>query len=315
MALVLVRGNLTLVYRLSAALAGLLFVASLIGLTFGWSGLYDAYPASLAGLIGQDMVTLAVGLPVLLAAMWLARSGSVAGLLLWAGALFYFAYSYYFFLIGGFNALFLVYTAIVATSLYALLTLLFRIDAEGLRARFADRAPVRRVATFFVVTALLFAVMWGGLSAASALTGTTPGPVVHLVVAIDSAVLLPLLFWGGVKLWRRESWGYLLGGLLLTKATMTGFSLAFTSTLALWWARTVDPFELFLALLFGGMALAGMTLLISYLRSATTQHRDAALAGQHLWQWRSRRSPRRAKVRNGPSSGSHAATCAPSTSE
>lgn len=263
-----VKGNLTFIYRLSGVLVGLLVVASLIGLRFGWSGLYDSYPATLAGLVGQDMVTLAVGLPLLLGAMWLTRRGSTAGLLVWSGALFYFAYSYYFFLVGGFNELFLVYVAIVATSLYALLALLFHIDAEALSAQFGKRGPVRRAASFLVGTALVFAVMWGGLSIASALAGTTPDPVVHLVVAIDGAVLLPLHFFGGLKLWRQESWGYVLGGLLLTKATATGLGLAFTSTLAMWWAGTVDPFEVFLAVLFGLMALVGLALLIPYLRSA-----------------------------------------------
>lgn len=266
-----IKGNLTFVYRLSGLLAGLLLMASLAGLGFGWRGLYDAYPASLAALVGQDIVTLAVGLPLLLGAMWLTRRGSGGGLLLWAGVLFYFAYSYYFFLVGGFNALFLIYVAIVATSLYALLALLFRIDADALGAEFADRAPVRRTAVFFVVTALLFVVMWGGLSVASVLAGTTPGLVVHLVVAIDGAVLLPLLLFGGLKLWRREPWGYVLGGLLLTKATATGFTLAFTSTLAMSWASSVDPFQIFLAVLFGVMALVGLALLVAYLRSRATR--------------------------------------------
>jgi hypothetical protein len=271
-----VKGNLTFVYRLSGVLAGLLFVASLIGLGFGPSGLYDAYPAALAGLIGQDIVTLAAGLPLLLAAMWLTRRGSAGGLLLWAGALFYFAYSYYFFLVGGFNALFLVYVGIVSTSLYALLALLFRIDADALKAEFADRAPVRRTATFFVVTASLFIVMWGGLSVASVVAATTPDPVVHLVVAIDGAVLLPLLLFSGLKLWRREPWGYVLGGMLLTKATTTGFTLAFTGTLAMWWAGSLDPFQVFLAALFAVMAMVGLVLLIPYLRSTTTRLPAAA---------------------------------------
>jgi len=256
-------------------LAGLLFVASLVGLGFGPSGLYDAYPAALAGLIGQDIVTLGGGLPLLLGAMWLTRRGSAAGLQLWAGILFYFAYSYSFFLVGGFNALFLVYVGIVSTSLYALLALLFRIDADALTAEFADRAPVRRTATFFIVTASLFVVMWGGLSVASILAASTPDPVVHLVVAIDGAVLLPLLLYGGLKLWRREPWGYVLGGMLLTKATATGFTLAFTSTLAMWWTGSVDPFQVFLAVLFGLMAVVGLALLVPYLRSTTT-HRSAA---------------------------------------
>ena len=264
-----INGNLTAVYRLSGLLAALLLLASGVGLGFGSRGLYEAYPASLAAMVGQDIVTLVLGLPLLLGAVWLTRRGSGAGLLLWAGVLFYFAYSYYFFLVGGFNALFLIYVAIVATSLYALLALLFRIDADALAAEFRERAPVRRTAVFFIVTALLFVVMWGGLSLASALTGATPGAVVHLVVAIDGAVLLPLLLWSGLKLWRREAWGYVLGGLLLTKATLTGLTLAFTSTLAMSWAGAVDPFELFLATLFGVMALVGLPLLVLYLRGSS----------------------------------------------
>lgn len=271
-----IKDYLTFVYWLSGLLAGLLVVASLLGLIFGSSGLYDAYPAALAGLIGQDMVTFAIGLPLLLGAMWLTRRGSTGGLLLWGGVLFYFAYSYYFFLVGAFNALFLVYVAIVATSLYALLALLFRIDPDALKAEIADRAPVRRTATFFVVTASLFMVMWGGLSVASVVAATTPDPVVHLVVAIDGAVLLPLLVFGGLKLWRREPWGYVLGGLLLTKATATGLTLAFTSTLAMWWAGSVDPFQVFLAALFAVMAVVGLALLVPYLRSTTTRLPAAA---------------------------------------
>ena len=271
-----VRDNLTFVYRLSGLLAGLLIISSLIGLIYGSSGLYDSYPATLAGLIGQDVVSLAMGLPLLLGAMWRARRGSASALLLWAGVLFYFTYSYYFFLVGAFNDIFLIYVAIVATSLYALLTLLFRIDAHALKAEFSDRAPVRRTATFFVVTGFLFIVMWGGLSLASVLAATTPDPVVHLVVAIDGAVLLPLLVFGGMKLWRREPWGYVLGGVLLTKASTTGFTLAFTSTLAMWWAGSVDLFQLFLAALFAVMALVGLVLLVSYVRSTTTRPPAAA---------------------------------------
>ena len=67
-----------------------------VSLLYGGHGLYEPYPASLAGLVGQDAITLAVGLPLLLASMWLTVRGSTSGLLLWTGTLFYFAYSYYF---------------------------------------------------------------------------------------------------------------------------------------------------------------------------------------------------------------------------
>ena len=61
----------------------------------------------------------------------------------------------------GFNALFLVYIAIVSASLYDLLSLLFAIDAEALKARFGARTPTRFVGGFFVGISLLFVLMWG----------------------------------------------------------------------------------------------------------------------------------------------------------
>jgi len=45
----------------------LLLISSVVGLLYGSRGLYGPYPASLAGLVGQDIVTLVVGLPLLTA--------------------------------------------------------------------------------------------------------------------------------------------------------------------------------------------------------------------------------------------------------
>jgi hypothetical protein len=71
---------------------------------------------------------------------------------------------------------------------------------------------------------------------------------------------------GGTKLWRGAAWGYALGGVLLTKATLTGLTLAFTTALGGVWAGTLDPFNAFLLVLFGLMGLIGFGLLLSYLR-------------------------------------------------
>lgn len=261
------KNKLTFAYAVSGLLSVLLIFSSVAGLLYGGGGLYDPYPASLAALIGQDAVTLAVGLPLLLASMWLTSRGSTRGLLLWTGTLFYFAYSYYFYVIGGFNTLFLIYVAIVSTSLYGLLHLLFNIDPEALKARFGPRAPTRLSGGFMVGYALLFAAMWIGLSLSSVAAGTRPDEVFHTVVAIDLTVLLPLLFFGGLRLWRREPWGYVLGGLLLTKLVISGFTLAFTTALGAWWAQEVAPFDAFLFVLFAAMMAGGLTLLVLYFRS------------------------------------------------
>jgi hypothetical protein len=191
-----VKNKLTLAYALSGSLAVLLVVSSVAGLLYGSRGLYEPYPASLAGLVGQDIVTLVVGLPLLFASVSLTARGSARGLLLWAGALFYFAYSYYFYVTGGFNALFLVYIAVVSASLYGLLSLLFNTDPEALKARFGTGTPTRLVSGFLVGYSLLFAFIWVGLTLSTLAAGMRLDELTHAVIAIDCTVLLPLLFFG-----------------------------------------------------------------------------------------------------------------------
>ena len=262
-----VKSRLSLAYALSGLLAVLLLISSVVGLLYGSRGLYGPYPASLAGLVGQDIVTLVVGLPLLIVSIWFARRYSTSGLLLWAGALFYFAYSYYFYVTGGFNALFLVYIAIVSASLYGLLSLLFNIDPQALKTLFNPRTPTRLISGFLVGYSLLFALMWVGLTFSTLVAGTQLDEVTHAVIAIDCTVLLPLLVFGGLLLWRRRPWGYVLGGFLLVKMATTGFTLAFTTALGAWWARGIDPFNAFLFVLFALMATGSVALLVPYLRS------------------------------------------------
>jgi hypothetical protein len=216
--------------------------------------------------MGQDVITLVVGLPLLSASAWLTRRDSASGLLLWTGALFYFAYAYYFYVIGGFSALFLIYIAIVSASLYGLLSLLFNIDPVALKARFGAGTPTRLVSGFLVGYSLLFAFMWVGLTLSTLAAGRQLDGVTHAVIAIDSTVLLPLLFFGGLLLWRRMPWGYLLGGLLLVKMATTGFTLAFTTALGAWWAQEIDTFDAFLFVIFALMAMGSLALLVPYLR-------------------------------------------------
>ncbi|MGH2380693.1 MAG: hypothetical protein ACRDG7_05675 [Candidatus Limnocylindria bacterium] len=259
--------DVRLVYWLSLALAGLLAAAAVTGLLYGMRGLYEPYPASQPGIIGQDIVMLAGGVPLLLVSMWLTRRGSLVGIFLWAGTLFYAAYTYYFMAVGAFNALFPIYVAIVALGTYGLLALLFRVDTQTLARRLSDTAPRRATAGFFFVIVGLFTLTWGGLVVSTVAQGAELNPVQHLVVAIDGAILLPVLFYAGVQLWRGAASGILLGGMLLVKSAATGLTLAFTGAFAMWWNRAFDPFEAFLIVIFGTMTISAVVLLLLYPRS------------------------------------------------
>jgi hypothetical protein len=261
------RNSLTLAYTLSGLLGVLLPVSAVTGLLYGSSGLYASYPADLAGLVGQDAVALAIILPLLALSTWLTARGSLRGLMLWAGVLFWVAYYYFFYVVGGFNALFLVYIGMVSASLYALLSLLFSIEPDAFKARFDASVPARLIGGFTIAVALLFALMWCGMILANLAAGTRPPEVNREVIIIDLTVMLPLLFFGGIRLWRRAPWGYVLGGLLLIKTALSGLTLAFTTALGAWWAGSVDPFQAFLFVLFALMMFGALALLVPYMRS------------------------------------------------
>jgi len=258
---------LRLPYRLTLILGGLLGASAIAGLSAGLSGLYQAYPASEAGMFAQDAVVLFVVLPVLAASVVSARRGSMTSRLAWAGTLFYAAYTYYFLVIGAFTVLFPAYIAIVAMATYALLVLLFRTDVEAVARVVQSGAPRRAIASFFLITVALFVVLWGGLVASTAAAGGTLNPVQHLVVAIDGAILLPILAYAGVQLLRRKSIGYVLAGVLIVKAGLTGFTLAFTGAFAMWWAGEAVASEAFLVGIFGVMTLVALALWVPLARA------------------------------------------------
>jgi hypothetical protein len=228
-------------YRLSIGAGVLLFVASLCGLLLGARGLYDPDPATLPAFYAQDAMTLVVALPLLVVAMWMTRRGVVAGLLLWSGVMFYIVYMYFFYVVGvRFNALYLVYVALEATSLFALQGLLLHVNPAAIRERVGDRAPVRMIGGFLVAIAVLFATMWIGDVVRRLRAGEPLDPVARLVFAADLTVLLPASATAGILVWRRRPWGYALAGLLLVKVTASGLTLLAGTALALRWDRPVD---------------------------------------------------------------------------
>jgi hypothetical protein len=249
-----IRG-LTVPYVLSLVVASLLTVVSIAGLAYGERMLYPPDPKTLPGFLGQDGATLAVGLPLLLGSMLAARRRSTRGLLLWMGALFYFAYSYAYYLTV-FNALFLVYVCIVSTSLYGLVYLLVSTDAVGVTSRFSERTPARAAGGFLVVMMALFGAAWAMQVVGALVNGRQPGAVEAIVWPLDLVIAFPAGFWGGVWLWRRQPLAYVVAPLLLVKLGLLGTTLVLNAWLATLWGVPLDPFIVGYA--FGGLGSLGV---------------------------------------------------------
>ena len=263
------RPHLALPYWLSGSLALLLVVASTAGLFA--PGLYRDTPRWVATTRGTDLVTLLVAVPALAASLILAARGSLRAHIVLLGVLAYVLYTYAIYAFDvAFNPLFLVYVAALALSLYALVALLVRMDPDGLRACFAPGLPIRGIAVYLLVVAALFGLAWLKDIVPAMVGNTTPTSLTGMklptnpVHVLDLGILLPLVALSGIWLWRRQSWGYLLAGILLTKMTVLGVSVVAGAL----FEHNADPTaSLGVVPLFVAVTLVGLWLMIAYLRN------------------------------------------------
>lgn len=205
--------DLRLMYACSLAVAIIMGAVSLAGL-LKWSSLYPASQA--ANTVGTDAFSLLAMLPVLVASLWLARRGSLTGLLLWPGVLFYVLYIYAFDMFAlPPGVLFLPYVALIVLSAYTLIGLVAGIDGDALRQRLAGAVPARAAGIVLIALAFLFIAL-DVAALASAISGNTRvDPTDHAAWIVDLAVECPPLLIGGFLLWRHETFGYLAGAGLL----------------------------------------------------------------------------------------------------
>ena len=238
--------------RLSAVVAVLMLAASLAGLLA--QGLYRDNLLVRSGWLGNDLVTLLAATPALVAALLLARRGSLRGRLLWLGLLAYAFYNYAFYLFGSaYNELFLAYVAIMTASGFALAFGLSNLDASSVAAHFATSTPVKRVAAYVLLVSALLGGFWLAISAEALVSGRSPAMVeatggsTDLVAALDLSTVVSVGALSGWWLWRRRAWGYVLATvwnvksaaymLALSAATITswrGGAVGDVSQIALW---------------------------------------------------------------------------------
>ena len=232
----------------SIVIAVLIACVSLAGLVLGREGLYgsdinlaDGIITSTAGIVipgfrAHDLFNLAVALPVLLASVWFARRGSLLGLLLWPGALFYVLYTYALYLVGApFGPLFLGYVLLVVVSAYTIIGVVTSINHAAVRERLSGVIPARTIGGILVALALLTVGQDGGGAMATALGGGSQAePLARHVWTVDLTISVPATLLGGVLLWRRAALGYVVAAGLLFAFGLTPIALAAILALQPW---------------------------------------------------------------------------------
>lgn len=206
-----------LTHRLSWITAGLAGAVSLAGLL--WQSTFYPTEALRRAFVPNDVVTLALILPALLASQVLARRGRLLGQLLWPGALFALTYNFtiYALAMPG-SGLFFPYLILVTLSLVALFLLLTGLGAPNLARRLRGAIQERLCGGVLAGLGLLFfARSVGALAGAfSAPFAITP----ELATTLADLVTTPVWAAAGVLLWRRHPYGYAAAPGLLFQSSL-----------------------------------------------------------------------------------------------
>ena len=221
----LIKRDLTLAYLISGIIALIMCVASIVGIVYG----SDIYAASqVSNNVGTDALNLVVVLPILLGSIWFARRGSLIGLLIWPGALYYILYVYTFYILGvPFNILFLPYVALVTLSAYTIIGLVASIDGEEVRQRLSGKVPMRTTGGMLIIIAILFMAVDMIFIVTSLASRAPVNSTSYASWVTDFTIQLPALLVVGLLLWRHEAFGYVVAaGLLFQGAVLNaGFAI------------------------------------------------------------------------------------------
>jgi hypothetical protein len=227
------------------------------------------------GWRGNDLVTLVIAVPLLLAALTLSIRGSGRAQLVWLGMLDYTLYNYAFYLFGtSFNSLFLVYVALFTLSIFALICGLAAVDVRSIVQRSRATTLIKWISGYMMLVAAGLSVVYIAQSASFIATGELPpivvqtGHLTSVVFALDLSLVVPVLALGAVWLWQCRPWGYVVAVVANVKGGVYMLALIASTASAFQAGATEDLSQVALWATIGVASLIASLLLLGNLKAA-----------------------------------------------
>lgn len=223
---------------------------------------------------GTALIMLVLGVPVLLASIWLERRGSRWASMVRIGVLAYLAYNAFLLLFATpFNRLFLLYIAAMSSTGFALGVSLLRVDAAAVADRL-PRLPARVIGGYIWLIVVLNVLLWlrtvvpasFALDPTSFLAGT--GMATNPIFVQDLTFWLPSASLIGWLVWTQRPFGALLAGGYLVYGLLESIGVATDQRMG----SSADPSSevatMGAVVIFGVLAVIGTGVLAFYVRSA-----------------------------------------------
>ncbi len=275
--------------RLALLIIPLAFIAAATGVF--WQGSGESYPFqtlrgetvqirghglyaydtvnSASQEIGQDVVTLILGIPLLIAGIVLTRKGSLRGRLLLTGALGYFLYTYgAMSFLTAFNPFYLLYVALFSLSLFGFILSLSSLDPVEVAGHLTEKFPRRLIAVYFITIAAFLSLAWLGLVVPPIFSGKPPAglesAITMVIQSLDLGVIVPTSLLTASLLLQNRPWGLTLASVVLLKILSMGAALIAMILNQMREGVVIDPVT---SVIFVLISLSGMLLAIIALRN------------------------------------------------
>ena len=232
--------------------------------------LYRDIPYFAAQAIGQDYISFAIVLPVLIVATLVADRGSPRARMVWLGVLIYLVYTYAIAAFAvKFNRLFLIYISLLGCSLYALIGGLVTTDTAEMKECFTEETPVKAVSGYLAALTILFYFLWLSEIIPALTTGLVPksvqvnGTPTNAVHVLDMAWILPAFGITAASLWRRQALGYTLAGAILVYIVLIILAIL---SMVVYMSRQGQPVIVPQVVLFGALFVVSLGMLMWFMK-------------------------------------------------
>jgi len=249
------------------ALIALMAIQSALGILL--SGRYRDVEWITAAWFANDWITLLVAVPLLCFSHVRVRRGDVRQMLILIGLVGYAVYNYAFYLFGAkLNVFFPLYVLGFVGGVVTLLVTCARLDIDDVARALRPHTPERLAGGYLVFVAAGLTSVWLGMWGAYAFAGR-PTPIepeaFKVVAALDLTLMVPALAIGGVLLWQREPWGYVVAPLAAIQAAMYLLVLSVASLVAVHRGLAKAPGEL---AIWGPLAICTLSIALALLWNA-----------------------------------------------